>query len=107
MYVIGCGRLGRPVLVDLLEFAVDGCLALQVLTVQPFDQLMGRLLALVVGMVAIAEQELAVRGGMLPDPPAARLVTVVLFDQLVDGRADRAPRMPNSSRSEPNPDQNP
>ena len=55
----------------LVEPVVDGGLALQVLTVQPFDQLMGRLLALVVGMVAVAEQELAARGGMLPDPPAA------------------------------------
>ena len=65
---------------DLVELAVDGCLALQVLTVQPFDELMGRLSALVVGMVAIAEQELTARGGMLPDPPAAWLVTVVFLD---------------------------
>jgi len=78
------------VLMDLVELALHRGLALQVLAVQPFDELMGRLLALVVGMVAIAEQELAARGGMLPDPPAARLVTVVLLDQLVDARADRA-----------------
>jgi hypothetical protein len=75
---------------DLVELAVHGGLALQVLTVQPFDELMGWLLALVVGVMAIAELELAVRRGMLSDPPAARLVTVVLLDQLVDGRADRA-----------------
>ena len=74
----------------LLEPAVHRRLALHVLTMQPFDQLMSWLLALVVGMVAVAEQELAARGGMLPDPPAARLVTVVLLDQLVDGSADRA-----------------
>jgi hypothetical protein len=74
----------------LVELAVDGALALQVLTVQPFDELMSWLPALVVGMVAIAQQELAARGGMLPDPPAAGLVTVVLLDQLVDARADRA-----------------
>jgi hypothetical protein len=84
------GRLGRQVLVDLVEFAVDRRLALQVLTVQPLDQLMIRLPALVVGVVAIAEQELATRRGMLPDPPAAWLVAVVLLDQLVDTRADRA-----------------
>jgi hypothetical protein len=35
------------VLLVLVELAVDGCLALQVLTVQPFDELMGRLPALV------------------------------------------------------------
>src|SRR5215813_1758434 len=46
--------------------------------------------ALVVGVVAVAEQELAASRGMLPDSPAARLVTVVLPDQLVDARADRA-----------------
>src|SRR6516164_2899859 len=73
-----------------MELAVHRRLALHVLTMQPFDQLMSWLLALVVGMVAIAEQELAARGGMLPDPPAAWLVAVVLLDQLVDARADRA-----------------
>src|ERR1700757_1332674 len=56
---------------------------------QPLDQLMGRLSALVVGVVAIAEQELAACRGMLPDSPAARLVTVVLLDELVNARADR------------------
>jgi hypothetical protein len=75
---------------DFVELAVHRCLALQVLTVQPVDQLMSWLCALVVGVVAIAEQELAACRGMLPDPPAARLVTVVLLDQLVDARADRA-----------------
>src|SRR5215472_10907408 len=57
---------------------------------QPLDQLMGWLSALVVGVMPIAEQELAARCGILPDSPAARLVTVVLLDQLVDARADRA-----------------
>src|SRR6516164_5837461 len=75
---------------DLVGLAVHRGLALQVLTVQPLDQLMSRLAALVVGMVAMAEQELAARRGILPDPPAAWLVTVVLLDELVDARADRA-----------------
>jgi hypothetical protein len=75
---------------DLLEFAVNRGLALQVLTVQPLDQLMGRLLAVIFGVVPVAEQELAVRRGVLPDSPAAWLVAVVLLDQLVDGGADRA-----------------
>src|SRR5215472_3311165 len=57
---------------------------------QPLDQLMGWLSALVVGVMPIAEQELAACGVILPDSPAARLVTVVLLDQLVDARADRA-----------------
>jgi len=87
---VGCGRLGRPLLMDLVELALHRSLALQVLAVQPFDELMGRLPALVVRMVAIAQQELAARCGMLPDPPASGLVTVVLLDQLVDARADRA-----------------
>src|SRR5262249_52276655 len=59
-------------------------------TMQPLDQLMSRFSALVVGVVAVTEQELAASRGMLPDSPAARLVTVVLPDQLVDARADRA-----------------
>jgi hypothetical protein len=41
---------------------------------------MGWLSALVVGVMAIAEQELAACRGMLSDSPAARLVTVVLLD---------------------------
>src|SRR5499427_7734713 len=82
--------LGRQMLMNLVEFSVHRCLSLQVLTVQPFDELMSRLSAPVVGVMAIAEQELAARRVILPNPPAARLVTVVLLDQLVDARADRA-----------------
>src|SRR5215471_14379909 len=84
------GRLGLQLLVEFVKLAAHRCLVLQVLTVQPLDELVSWLLALVVGVMAIAEQELAACRGMLPDPPAARLVTVVLPDQLVDGRADRA-----------------
>src|SRR5215472_6456123 len=57
---------------------------------QPLDQLMSWLFALVVGVMPIAEQELAACRGMLPDSPAARLMAVVLLDELVDARADRA-----------------
>src|ERR1700722_20050587 len=90
MYVVSCGWFGRPVLMNITEFAVHRFPALHVLTVQPFDELMSWLSAPIVGMVPIAEQELAGRRGMLPDPPAARLVTVVLLDQLVDARGNRA-----------------
>src|SRR5580700_6322247 len=90
MYVVGCGRLGRPALMIIVKFAVHRCLALHVLTVQPFDELVSWLSAPIVGMVAIAEQELAACRGMLPDPPATRLVTVVLLDQLINARGDRA-----------------
>src|SRR5215831_566143 len=75
---------------DFVELAVNCRLALQVLTVQPFDQLMSWLSALVVGVMPIAEQELAACRVILPDSPAAGLVTVVLLDQLVDARTDRA-----------------
>jgi len=44
---------------DLLDFAVDGCLALQVLTVQPLDELVSWLLAPEIRVVAITEVELA------------------------------------------------
>jgi hypothetical protein len=84
------GRLDQQILVDFVELAVDRCLALQVLTMQPVDQLTSWLSALVVRVMAIAEQELATCRGVLPDPPAVRLVTAVLLDQLVDARADRA-----------------
>ena len=64
----------------LVELAVDRRLAFQVLTVQPFDEFVCRLPAPVVRMMAITEHELAVGRGILPDPPASRLVTVVLLD---------------------------
>ena len=52
---------------DLLEFAVDGGLALPVLTVQPLDELMSWPLALEVRVMAIAQVELAARRpGWLP-----------------------------------------
>lgn len=84
------GRLGPQVLVDVVKLVVHRCLALLVLTMQLVAQLASWLSALVVGVMAIAEQELAACRGMLPDSPAARLVTVVLLDELVDARANRA-----------------
>jgi hypothetical protein len=74
----------------LVELAVDRRLAFQVLTVQPFDELVSRLPAPVVRMMAITEHELAIGRWILPDPPASRLVTVVLLDQLVDACGDPA-----------------
>jgi hypothetical protein len=88
-------RLGPPMLMDVVKLAVDRCLALQVLAMQSLDQLTGWPSALVVGVMAIAKLELAACRGMLPDSPAARLVTVVLLDQLVNA-APIAPRIPNS-----------
>jgi hypothetical protein len=38
------GRLGLQLLVDFVKLAVNRCLALQVLTMQPLDQLMSWLL---------------------------------------------------------------
>jgi hypothetical protein len=68
---VGGGRLGPQLLVDFVKLAVNRCLALQMLTMQLLDQLMSWLSALVVGVMAIAEQELAACRGMLPDAPAA------------------------------------
>jgi hypothetical protein len=104
--VVAGDLLGDQVLVDLVELAVNGLLALQVLTVQPFDELMGWLLALEVRVVAVAEVELAARPGWLPSrqqPGSWQLYFLTSWYT----PAPIAPRMPNSSRSEPNPDQNP
>src|SRR5215471_14867459 len=60
------------------------------LTVQALDELVSWLLTLEVRVVAITEIELAVRRGVIADPPAARLVTVVPLHQMVDADADRA-----------------
>ena len=90
VHAVSGGRLGLQVLVVFVKLAVNGCLALQVLTMQPVDQLTSWPFALVVGVMAIAKQELAACRGMLSDSPAARLVTVALLDELVDARADRS-----------------
>lgn len=90
VHAMSGGRLGPQVLVDVVKLVVHRCLALLVLTMQLVAQLASWLSALVVGVMAIAEQELAACRGMLPDSPAARLVTVVLLDELVDARANRA-----------------
>src|SRR5215831_15730345 len=82
--------IGDQLLMDLAEFAVNGLLALQVLAVQPFDQLMSWLPPLEVRVVAVAEVELAARCGVVAEPPAAWLVAVVFLDQLVHGGTDRA-----------------
>src|ERR1700760_3156403 len=51
---------------------------------------MGRLLAVVVGVVAVTEHELPACGRMCADPPAAGLVAVDFLYQLVEPGADRA-----------------
>src|SRR5271169_4357145 len=51
---------------------------------------MGRLLALVVRMVPVAEHELTAGGRMRADPPAAGLMAVDFLYQLVERSADRA-----------------
>ena len=59
-------RLGLKVLADVVKLAVNRCLALQVLAMQPLDQLMSWLPAPVIGVMPMAEQELAARRLILP-----------------------------------------
>ena len=63
---------------NLVEFVVDRFFALDVLAVQLFDQLAGRLLSVVVRVMAGAEQELAVGRLVGADAPAAALMAVEL-----------------------------
>lgn len=51
---------------------------------------MGRLFALVVGVVTVTEHELPACGRMRADPPAAGLVAVDFLYQLVEPGPDRA-----------------
>jgi hypothetical protein len=81
---------GGQVVMDFLEFVMNGGLAFQVLSVQALDELMSWLLALEVRVVAVTQVELAAGGWVVADPPAARFVTVVLSEQRVDGGANRA-----------------
>jgi hypothetical protein len=77
-------------LMDVMELVMDHRLARQVFLVQPFDELVSWLFASVVRMVAVTQRELAARRRMRADPPAARLVTVVLPDHLIHAGGDRA-----------------
>jgi len=52
---VGSGRLGKQLLMDFIELAVDRCLAFQVLLVQPLDEVSGWLLALEIGVVAVTQ----------------------------------------------------
>src|SRR5262245_578996 len=74
---------------DVEQPALDRVLLRFVLAMQPLDHLVRWLLPLVVGMVSVAHQELTAGGGMRPDPPTARLMAVVLLDELIHGRPDR------------------
>ena len=60
------------------------------LTVQPLDELVSWLLAPEIRVVAITEVELAACRGVIADPPAAWLMTVVFLHQLVDACGDCA-----------------
>src|SRR5215470_1039839 len=82
---IAGGRGGGQVLMDLLELAVNGILALQAL-----DELMSWLPALEVRVVQVAQIELAARRRMVAEPPAAGFVTVELPHQRVDASGYRA-----------------
>lgn len=87
--VSGAGRVHQP-RVDLVELVLDCCLPFEVLTVQALDELMGRLCAPIIWMVPIAERELAPRRRMNSYSPAARFVTIILPEQLVEAGTDRA-----------------
>jgi hypothetical protein len=80
-------------------------LALDVQAVRLFDQLAGRLLSLVVRVMAGAQQELAADRRVGADAPAATLMAVELAAELVHarhGRADEAEL--NDVRTEPGPE---
>ncbi len=76
--------------VDLVELTLDCCLPLEVLTVEAFDKLMRRLCAPIVRVMPIAERELTARGRMNSDSPAARFVTIILLEQLIEAGTNRA-----------------
>jgi hypothetical protein len=73
-----------------VKLLMQGFLPLDVFFVQPFDHFAGRSGAVVVGVVPIAEKELATGGWMIPDSPAAGFVAVVFAYQLIDAGPDRA-----------------
>ena len=76
------------VAVDLLEPVLEDRDVSEVLTVQSLDQLVCRPLPLEVGMVPVAQEELAAGRGVGAHTPAAGLVTLVLPYDLVHARRD-------------------
>ena len=84
-------RPGRDdALMEFMELVPDGSLLFLVLAVHPNDEVVCRFDALEVGVVPVAKQKLAARRRMRSHSPAARLVTVVLLHELIDGRRDSA-----------------
>jgi hypothetical protein len=73
-----------------MEFLVQTRLPLLVCSVQALDHGTGRPGAVVIGVMAVTQQELTAGGGMIPDSPASRLVAVVLPYHLINPGADRA-----------------
>src|SRR3954449_10886880 len=75
--------------VDLTHPGVEQPSPLVMLAMQPLDQISVRSPALIIGVMAVAQHELAARGGMVPHAPASRLVTVEFLHQLIDSLAHR------------------
>src|SRR4051794_16882879 len=76
-------RPSMRLLVDLNDAGAEQALTLLVLAVQSLDQLSAGPPTLIIGVMPVAQHELAARGGMVPDAPASRLVTVEFLHQLV------------------------
>jgi hypothetical protein len=75
---------------DFLKPVMNGSLLCRVLAVHPNNQVVRRLEAVVVGVVAVTKEKLAACRRMRPHSPAARLVTVVFLYELIDGSSDGA-----------------
>jgi hypothetical protein len=84
------GIIFDDALVKLAELGVDRLLPLNVLSVQPGNQLGIRLLAAVVGMVAPTQVELPTGSLVVTHPPAARLMTIEFLHDLVYASRDRS-----------------
>jgi hypothetical protein len=73
------GNTFAQLLVNLAKLGVNRLLSLNVLSVQPGNQLGSGLLAVVVRMMAPTQIELPTRSFMVSHPPTARLMAVELF----------------------------
>jgi hypothetical protein len=79
------GNTFGQLLVNLAKLAMYRLLPLNVLSVQPGNQLGIGLLAMVVRMVAPTQVELPTRSLVVTHPPAARLMTIEFLYYLVYG----------------------
>lgn len=70
--------------------SVETILTFLVRPVQALDHFAARFGAVIIGVMAVAKEELTTSGRVIPDPPASGLMAIVFANDLIHPGADRA-----------------